>query len=105
MVVWNREKCTGCGLCEMDCPAMAIEFTVLDKAAKKFIFHYHVDRCTFCAQCRVSCRQGCINLSSVDWELAALGRQSYALDFGDVSDAETHVAGGAIEDAPAPSST
>lgn len=100
-VVWNPEKCTGCGLCVMDCPALAIELTVVDKAAKKFIFQYHVDRCTFCAQCRVSCRQGCIELSSVAWELAALGRQAYAIRFGDSCDVETRVAGGADGDAPA----
>jgi formate hydrogenlyase subunit 6/NADH:ubiquinone oxidoreductase subunit I len=101
-VVWNPEKCTGCGLCAMDCPAQAIELTVVDKAAKRFIFHYYVDRCTFCAQCRLSCRQGCIELSSLVWELAALSRQSYSVRFGDISDAKILVAGGAVDDAAAP---
>ena len=101
-VLWNPEKCTGCGLCVMDCPAQAIELTVVDKAAKRFIFVYHVDRCTFCAQCRVSCRQGCIELSSTDWELAALGRQDYAIRFGDTADVETLMAGGAVDNAATP---
>jgi formate hydrogenlyase subunit 6/NADH:ubiquinone oxidoreductase subunit I len=101
-VIWTQDKCTGCGLCVMDCPAEAIELTVLDKANKKFIFTYHVDRCTFCAQCRVSCRQGCISLSSEDWELAGFIRGPYALHFGDVGDVPGSVASSTVDQAAAP---
>ena len=55
---WDPSACTGCGLCAKDCPADALEVIVLDKKAKRFVMHYHVDRCTFCAQCVSSCRQG-----------------------------------------------
>jgi formate hydrogenlyase subunit 6/NADH:ubiquinone oxidoreductase subunit I len=99
-VIWDQETCTGCGLCVMDCPAEAIELTVLDKAKKRFIFTYHVDRCTFCAQCRISCRQGCISLSSADWELAGFARGPYALRFGNVSDVPETLAGGVVDQAP-----
>jgi formate hydrogenlyase subunit 6/NADH:ubiquinone oxidoreductase subunit I len=101
-VIWTQDNCTGCGLCVMDCPAEAIELTVLDKANKKFIFTYHVDRCTFCAQCRISCRQGCIELSSEGWELAGFDRGPYALHYGDVDDVSGIVAGGSIDHAAAP---
>lgn len=80
---WDSEKCTGCGLCATDCPANAIEMIVLDKKAKRFVLVYHADRCTFCAQCEYSCRQGCLQLSSTEWELAALSRTAFINYFGE----------------------
>lgn len=83
---WDSEKCTGCGLCATDCPAKAIEVIVLDKKAKRFVFVYHQDRCTFCAQCEFSCRQGCLELSSQEWELAALDKSPFIIRYGDQAD-------------------
>jgi formate hydrogenlyase subunit 6/NADH:ubiquinone oxidoreductase subunit I len=80
---WDSEKCTGCGLCATDCPANAIEMIVLDKKAKRFVLVYHADRCTFCAQCEFSCRQGCLELSSQEWELAALCKSPFVIYYGD----------------------
>lgn len=85
---WSSEKCTGCELCALDCPANAIELTVLDKKAKRFVFRFHLDRCTFCAQCVQSCRQGCLTLSADDWELASLKKEAFDLFFGADEDVE-----------------
>lgn len=76
LLVVDLEKCVGCGLCTKDCPAKAIELTILDKKAKRFILSYHAERCTFCAQCVISCRQGCLRLSN-EWELAALSKTHF----------------------------
>jgi formate hydrogenlyase subunit 6/NADH:ubiquinone oxidoreductase subunit I len=76
-LVWDSAACTGCGLCATDCPAHALEVLVVDKKAKKFIITYHVDRCTFCAQCVQSCRQGCLEMEAGEWELAALAREAF----------------------------
>ncbi len=78
-LVWNPATCTGCGLCATDCPAKAIELLVLDKKAKRFVMTYHIDRCTFCAQCVQSCRQGCLNMAANHWELAAFDRDDFLL--------------------------
>ncbi len=85
---WDSENCTGCGLCSKDCPADAIEVITIDKKARQFVFRYHVDRCTFCAQCVVSCNKNCLSMASDEWELAALSRDRMTLTFGD----EEHVA-------------
>lgn len=86
-LVWNPEKCTGCGLCATDCPAQALEVLVLDKKAKRFVLTYHVDRCTFCAQCVYSCRQECLHMAAGDWELAALARESFVMNYSSKKEA------------------
>ena len=93
LLKWEKENCTGCGICAMDCPAMAIEMIVIDKKAKRFVLHYQVDRCTFCAQCVHSCMHGCLEMSNDDWELAALSRESYAIYYGEEQDVEHVLAG------------
>ncbi len=90
---WDREACTGCGLCSMDCPAEAIRVTTLDRKAKRFVFAYHVDRCTFCGQCVQSCRQGSLTMVNNHWELAALDRESFSVYMGDPEDVKTVLAG------------
>ena len=80
-LVWEPATCTGCGLCAKDCPADAIQMIVLDKKAKRFVMEYHVDRCTYCAQCVQSCRQGCLSMASDIWELSALSREPFTLHF------------------------
>jgi formate hydrogenlyase subunit 6/NADH:ubiquinone oxidoreductase subunit I len=85
---WNRENCTGCGLCAMDCPAQAIEMIVLDKKSKRFVMCFHIDRCTFCAQCIYSCRQGCLEMTPENWELATLNKNALTLYYGDRADVE-----------------
>jgi formate hydrogenlyase subunit 6/NADH:ubiquinone oxidoreductase subunit I len=92
-LVWTRENCTGCGLCAMDCPAQAIEMVVIDKKAKRFVLRYHVDRCTFCAQCVHSCRQGCLEMSSEIWEMAALNKDAFAIYSGAEQDIATVLCG------------
>jgi formate hydrogenlyase subunit 6/NADH:ubiquinone oxidoreductase subunit I len=85
-LVWKKENCTGCGLCAMDCPAQAIEVIVIDKKAKRFVMRYHVDRCTFCAQCVYSCRQDSLEMSNEIWEMAALNKDAFTIYSGDEQD-------------------
>jgi len=81
-LVWDPIKCSGCQLCIKDCPSEAIELIVLDKVNKRFVFRYHLDRCTFCDQCVQSCRFKCINLSDEEWELAALNKEPFTVYYG-----------------------
>lgn len=79
---FDPAKCTGCNLCSKDCPANALEIVIIDRAAKRFVAHYNIDRCVFCSQCVQSCKFKCIGLSKDDWELAALTREPFTVNYG-----------------------
>ena len=81
-LVWDPTRCTGCTLCAKDCPSNAIELIVIDKAKKQFVMRYHMDRCTFCAQCVQNCRFKCMGLSNEDWEMAALNKEPFTVYYG-----------------------
>ncbi len=58
----NEHKCTGCGICEMNCPNGSIEIIsqqVVNEEGKKkreIDKHiYHLDMCTFCGLCIKTC--------------------------------------------------
>lgn len=89
---WNPAQCTGCALCTKDCPADAIKLITVDKAKKRFVIEYSVDRCTFCGQCVESCRFNCLTLASDQWELAALDTHSFTSYLGDPADVDVVLA-------------
>jgi len=65
--VWDMVKCIGCGLCERDCPTLAIEMISRGKTAE---FKVYYDRCAFCGQCFESCPVDAIEMTK-QYELAA----------------------------------
>lgn len=83
---FDSSKCTGCNLCSKDCPANAIEIIIIDRAAKRFVARYNVDRCIYCAQCIQSCKFKCLDLSKDDWELAALQKGLFEVNYGKEKD-------------------
>jgi formate hydrogenlyase subunit 6/NADH:ubiquinone oxidoreductase subunit I len=91
-LVWDPAKCNGCSLCCKDCPSNALELITIDKKAKRFVMRFHADRCTYCAQCVQNCRLECLGLSSTDWELAALSRETFTVHYGTEADVEAIVA-------------
>jgi formate hydrogenlyase subunit 6/NADH:ubiquinone oxidoreductase subunit I len=99
---WNPARCTGCGMCVKDCPANAIELITLDKASKRFVLRYHLDRCTFCAQCVRTCNFDCLELSNDRWELAALNKAPFTIDYGDEADIQALLEQRAQRDAQKP---
>ncbi len=82
-LAWDAAKCTACMLCVRDCPADAIRVTVVDRAAKKYVMRYRTDRCIYCGQCVVSCKQGALAMSPERWHLSSASKDSFALVYGE----------------------
>lgn len=57
----NEHKCTGCGICQINCPNGSIEVITkmeeVDGKSRKAIDRhiYHLDMCTFCGLCVKTC--------------------------------------------------
>lgn len=83
---FDPSVCTGCNLCVKDCPAHAIELTTLDRAAKRFVMTYHIDRCIYCGQCMTGCKFKCISMSHLEWELASLEKEEFKVYYGKNND-------------------
>lgn len=61
-ILFDPEKCTGCGLCVRDCPADALE--LLKKSREEYKLLYYPARCAYCGQCEDSCRRGAVHFSN-----------------------------------------
>ena len=72
---YDPSACTGCSLCVKDCPSDAIELVILDRAAKKYVMKYRMDRCIYCGQCMVNCKPKSIGMSNQEWEHATLDKK------------------------------
>jgi NADH-quinone oxidoreductase subunit I len=65
----NEHKCTGCGICEINCPNGSIEViskTIVEDGKKKRVIDKHIYRlgmCTFCALCVKTCPSNALAFS------------------------------------------
>ena len=76
----NEHKCTGCGICEMNCPNGTIEVIsktiITEDGKKKRAVDKHIYRlgmCTFCALCVKTCPFGALAFSQ-EFEHAVFNR-------------------------------
>jgi NADH-quinone oxidoreductase subunit I len=76
----NQHKCTGCGICELNCPNGTIEVITYmavaeDGKKKKTLdkYVYHLGMCTFCNLCVTTCPSKAI-VWGQDFEQAVFSR-------------------------------
>lgn len=77
----NLHRCTGCGICEMNCPNGTIEVisksVVNEEGKKQRILDKHIYRlgmCTFCSLCIKTCPSNALAFSQ-DFEQAVFDRK------------------------------
>ncbi|MFN8210432.1 MAG: 4Fe-4S dicluster domain-containing protein [Bacteroidales bacterium] len=77
----NEHKCTGCGICEINCPNGTItvipKTIVTEDGKKKRIIDQHIYRlgmCTFCGLCVKTCPSNALDFSQ-EFEHAVFNRQ------------------------------
>jgi formate hydrogenlyase subunit 6/NADH:ubiquinone oxidoreductase subunit I len=77
-IAFSADNCTGCKLCERDCPSAAI--AILEVSKKVYKCEVDLSRCIYCAQCVDTCRRGSIEATQ-DFELAAVDRSTLKMIF------------------------
>ena len=81
-LVYDIDKCIGCGACERVCPAHAIEMVGEPGPGRKVV-HY-AGRCCFCGQCVDVCPVKCLEMSK-EFLLADTDNYSSGLVDGDTA--------------------
>ncbi len=62
ILILDNEKCTGCGLCAIDCPTKALTLSQNGKEYTYQIIFRH-KTCNACGICEKSCPENCIRLA------------------------------------------
>ncbi|HVP64925.1 MAG TPA: 4Fe-4S binding protein [candidate division Zixibacteria bacterium] len=60
-VIYDAEKCTGCGMCAFRCTSRAIEFR---NTRTHMIWSYDPGQCTYCGRCVDGCADHAITQSA-----------------------------------------
>ena len=61
ILVLDNEKCTGCGLCAIDCPTKAL---MINQSSEKDTYQllFRQEACNACGVCEKSCPENCLQL-------------------------------------------
>lgn len=71
----DKEKCTGCGLCTIDCPTQALMISQSsEKDAYQLLFRQ--EACHACGVCEKSCPENCLQLVEKEPEWNETGKEA-----------------------------
>ena len=71
----DKEKCTGCTLCVIDCPTKALAVHP-NRERDSFEFLFRQEACTACGVCEKSCPEHCLRLSQKESEKDESGKET-----------------------------
>ena len=61
ILIMDKEKCTGCGLCTIDCPTKALTISQ-NGEGDTYQFLFRREACNTCGVCEKSCPENCLQL-------------------------------------------
>lgn len=71
----DKEKCTGCGLCAIDCPTRAL---TISQSGEKDTYQllFRQEACNGCGVCEKSCPENCLQLVEKEPEQNKAGKEA-----------------------------
>ena len=80
----DKEKCTGCGLCTIDCPTKAFIINQNDEG-NTYQLLFRQEACDACGVCEKSCPENCLQLVEIEPEEDEAGKKVKVIFEDDVS--------------------
>jgi len=80
----DKEKCTGCGLCTIDCPTKALMINQSDER-DTYQLLFRQEACDACGVCEKSCPENCLQLVEIEAEVDEAGKKVKVIFEDDVS--------------------
>ena len=78
ILVLNNEKCTGCGLCTIDCPTKALTFSLKgQRETYQILFRQEI--CDACGACEKSCPEGCLRMIDQEPQQKKIGKDAQVI--------------------------
>jgi ferredoxin len=74
----DKEKCTGCGLCTIDCPTKAL---MINQSSEKDTYQllFRQEACNACGVCEKSCPENCLQLVEKEPEQSKTGEEAIVI--------------------------
>jgi ferredoxin len=78
MLSIDKEKCTGCGLCVIDCPTKAL---VIHQSNEKDSYQllFRQEACNACGVCEKSCPEHCLEFIDREFEKDETGKETQVI--------------------------
>jgi ferredoxin len=77
-VVLDKERCTGCGLCTIDCPTKALRLS-LNRENDTYQILFQQEICNACGICEKSCPEGCLRMMDQEPERKKIGKDAQVI--------------------------
>jgi formate hydrogenlyase subunit 6/NADH:ubiquinone oxidoreductase subunit I len=80
----DKEKCTGCGLCTIDCPTKAF---IINRNNERDTYQlvFRQEACDACGVCEQSCPENCLQLIEKEPERNETGKEAKVIFEDDIS--------------------
>ena len=73
ILILDKEKCTGCGLCTIDCPTKALTLST-NSEKDTYQILYRQEMCDACGVCEKSCPEDCLRMMDQEPEQKEIGK-------------------------------